>query len=117
MAIILPTVEGADGTFSTTIEGKRFTFNTKWNSRSGTWHLTVSTSDGIALITGQKILPRLELILNNEELFVDGNVYAYNNIENDSELITRDNFGIGKTYQLLYVSAEEAEDTLQAWQL
>lgn len=117
MAIILPTVEGANSSFTTTLEGNRYRFNLKWNSRSETWHLSIQTDDGVPIITGQKVLPRLETVLHNEELFADGNVFAISSILDDDELITRDNLGVGKTYQLYYVPQEEANRTVQAWQL
>lgn len=86
------------------LEGITYIIYTEWNSRSG-WYISVSDLDNNLIFAGLKAMPDANLTwrytrttgLFTGDIWVDDTA-----VEATNELITRDNFGQGKRFQLVY---------------
>ena len=72
-----------------------------WNTRAETWTLTITTLEGIVLLTGQAIKPGIPLLEGKGILA--GDLLVYDSI-GDSEL-TYDSLGV--RHQLVYLTPSE----------
>lgn len=102
MAIRLDVLDSADGTYRITIQGNLYTIKTRWNTRTKNWYMAVLDNEETVIIDFEKILPRQPLVFFNKTLFASGNLYVVNTKKDNTLKMTRDNFGNGKTFQLVY---------------
>lgn len=107
MAQILPVTNQASSKVSVILGGVTFIVRCRWNTRTQSWYLKVSDSDDNPIINFEKISERQQVIIQNLSSFVDGNIFALPNNTNDGVAISRSNFGMGKAWELVYLTSEE----------
>lgn len=102
----IPVPDSANPTITVSLGGKTYNFTYSFNSISGRYYLDISYQ-------GNLIIPSLKLLPNTYLLkkyalsdFSHGDLILIN-IGSTTEEAGRDNIGIGKPYELFYVSNEE----------
>ena len=108
MALTLPVPSGAYSIQEVTLAGKNYVFTYAYNERDSRWRLDISFQDtvvklGIKIIENQALLARYRL-----ENFDHGELFCLRRLD-DGNPVGRDNFGIGKPYELIYVNNDELE--------
>lgn len=90
------------------LSGSSYVFETRYNERSSRWYINI-TLGGVSVINSLKVVENVNLtgryLLDN---FNDGNLFCIK-IKETAEPAGRDNFGIGKDYELWYLTNEEIE--------
>ena len=113
MATVIKVPDSAYSDSEVTLSGKTYIFTFKFNSRNSSWYLDLKDSDGDIILAGIKIMPNQNLtgryISTTSENFPDGNLWCFRAL-NDFSPIGRDNFGLGKTYELTFLTHQDEED-------
>lgn len=107
MAKILPVTGAPSYVFSVPLEGNIYTFQIRWNDRTASWYFAIYNSDLIEIVNFEKISPKQALITDNLDLFPDGNIFVFPTIDENLEPIDRNNFGVGKKYEMVFVTVDE----------
>ena len=92
-----------------TLSGSEYEFFFNFNTRDSRWRLSIkqgntSIVSGIKIVESQDLLGRYLL-----EGFSHGNLYCIR-FKEDGEPVGRDNFGIDKAYELVYLTNQEIVD-------
>lgn len=112
------TVLGIDGDQYNTpyefrLSGGTFILRLRYNSRDGAgWLFDLSDSDGNELVSSVKIIPQQDILnsfsLNNS---YSGYIYCVDTEDDKyTRVITRDNFGTGRRFQLYYFTEDQLRD-------
>lgn len=106
MPVSIPTPNTANTKQSITLGGKEYEFTQKFNERDSRWRLSISLSgeviiSGIKLVENRRLLSRY--ILSD---FDHGDLFCMRR-KSTSEDVGRNNLGIGKEYELIYLTNEE----------
>lgn len=89
-----------------TLDNKVYVMNACWNARANTWFLSLSTLDGVSIITKKKVNLLTNLIAYSyAEEKPEGALIVMSMDLDINTPITRDNFD--KEVQLLYLSPDE----------
>lgn len=75
----------------------------------GRWYLDISYN-GTVLITSLKMMENVSLLRKYAIPELEGVNLFLVKLKNTDEPCSRDNFGLGKAYELVYFSDEEAQD-------
>lgn len=100
--------DSADADQNVTLGGLEYKFTTRYNTRDQRWRLSISLQ-GAPIISGLKVMENQDL-LNGYLLanFSHGSLYCAR-IRQDDQQVGRNNFGIGKAYELIYLTTKERE--------
>lgn len=94
-------LEVEESTFTMRLEGKSYHFHTKWNPVSENWYLEMDNSDSETITEIIKVVAEFPLIRTNSHEFPDGyNLYCFS--EKGAKELRRDNFGVGKDFELYF---------------
>lgn len=90
------------------LAGTTYNLLFKFNDSDKSWYMTIRDSQKNSLVSGIKIMPNQNLTLPYSYLniFPDGDIWCLR-LKNDFKPIGRDNLGINKTYELVWVSSED----------
>lgn len=98
---------------------KTYTLLFKYNSQDKAWYISILDTSRNPLISGIKVMPNQNLTKPYEYLNVlkGGHIWCRRS-KLTGEPLGRDNFGVGLSYELLWISSEEAiqrglEDVIQ----
>lgn len=116
MAVSIPIPDTGWTRQIVSLSGKSYVFDIQYNTRSLRWYINLE-------LNGQQIINSLKVIeninLTGRYLIDDlseGNLYCVR-VKETSEPAGRDNVGLGKDYELLYLTNEEVVETLATIQL
>ncbi len=106
MPLKLPVPDAARSKQDISLGGKNYTFTFAYNSRDTRWRFDISLNDvviiaGIKVVENQSFLERYGL-----KDFDHGDIVCIR-VETDGKDVGRDNFGIGKSYELVYFTNVE----------
>lgn len=62
MILVLATFDDPFYTFTTTLDGKQYIFEFRYNQRENTWYFSVELPDGTALVNGVKVVCGIPLL-------------------------------------------------------
>lgn len=81
----------------------------KFNTSDEAWYLSISYPEGTQLLNGIKLMPNQNLTgaFSYLERLTGGDLWCVR-LKNDRSPLGRDNLGIGKTYELVWISSQEA---------
>lgn len=81
----------------------------KFNDSDKNWYITIRDTELNTLVAGIKVLPNQNLTRDYRYLniFSDGDIWCRRSKATRSPL-GRDNFGVGLSYELLWISSQEA---------
>lgn len=94
-----------------TLNGKSLFLTFSFNTMDRNWYLGIADSEEVDIKTGIKILPKKNLTdYIDLKGLIAGNIYCVDTKSYDSlKVITRDNFGTDRQYQVWYYSDTELE--------
>ena len=103
--IPVPNVSYSD--VEVTLDGSTYTFTYRFNERSNRWKVDITDVDGEYVVKGLTIVeefsPTAHLTLGN---FAEGLLYV-GTPDNTKAPVGFDNFGIDKTYEMIFSTFEE----------
>jgi len=88
------------------LSGRSYTFEITYNSRSTRWYINISLS-GTEVINSLKVLENLDITGRYNLVNFDHGSLSCVRFKNTAEPVGRDNFGIDKDYELIYLTNEE----------
>jgi hypothetical protein len=89
--------------FSTTLEGRVYTLELRWNGRSEAWFLSLFATDGTALLSGRRVVLGAALLgRSSDARLPPGTLIAYDTSGENRDAGRMD---LGSRVQLLYVEA------------
>ena len=91
------------------LSGTTYNILVKYNPSDKSWYLSIRDSANTAIVTGIKIMPNQNLTyqLKYLNIFTDGDLWCLR-LKAVKDPLGRDNFGIGKAYELVWISSEDA---------
>lgn len=113
MALKIPVTDNAYSNQELTIAGIKYNFKFSYNGRDSRWRLSIFIDD-TAVILGVKIMEN-EALLGRYRLttFAHGDLIVLR-VKDDGQDCGRNNFGIGKAYELIYITNAEITTILDA---
>ena len=103
MAVRVNVPEAAWASQEVTLNGVTYGFTFKYNNTDSRWRLTLSQS-GTEIISSIKVMENQALTSRyTRDEFNHGELFCFR-FKDDGLPVGRDNFGIGKAYELLYLS-------------
>ena len=113
MALKIPVTDNAYSNQEITLAGIKYNFKFKFNERDSRWRLSIYIGD-TPVILGVKIMEN-EALLGRYRLteFAHGDLLVLR-AQDDGEESGRDNFGIGKAYELIYIDNDEITEILDS---
>lgn len=111
MTFEIPCAEAENTSVEITLQGETYEHRYKWNARNSSWYMSILKED-VLLISGIKILP--EVALNKNYNHIEGMPQGWFLVppsEATEESINLKNFGIDKTFPLLFSSYRELKIT------
>lgn len=93
------------------VEGSLLNITFKYNTADAGWYISLSTINDNLILGDTKVMPNQSLTGRYKYLegLPSGNLWCVRR-KNDFSPISRDNLGIGKTYELWWLSAAEEEE-------
>lgn len=113
MAKILPVTNQPAYEVSVVLDGKSFLIKSRWNTRTGSWYLAIDDSQGNPVIGFEKISERQQIITYNLDNFANGNLFAFPTNSSSDRPLTRENFGVGLEWELVYLSFDEIVELVE----
>lgn len=88
--------------------GQEYIIKLTFNTADKHWRVSLLTLDNEEIISGLKIMPNQNLTWRYKYIggMPTGNLYCMR-YKNDFSDVGRDNLGLGKTYQLIYLTEQE----------
>lgn len=106
VSIFIPNTPWSRQTVS--LSGRNYIFEVSYNERSKRWYIDISLS-GSDVVNSVKVMENYDLTGRYcLQDFPDGELFCAR-LRETSDPVGRDNFGIGKDYELLYLTLEEIE--------
>jgi len=101
---IIPTYEGTDFSYSTTLDNNDVTIRFIYNTRTLHYHITLTTRDGSTLLEGRKLIH--DNAISSSEMFEAGITGYFRLIpKNDLVIATEDTLrNLPSNYILVYIS-------------
>lgn len=119
MSLLIRVPTSAYHTQRVTLNEISYEVTFKYNTSDKYWYIDISLTGGEILILGRKVMPNQNLTgrYPYEKPLEGGDLWCLRRIVDFSD-VGRNNFGIGKTYQLVWLSDEEmieasVNDTIQ----
>ena len=107
----MPTrIDTPDTAYSTqivTLNKVAYNLKFRYSSRFDRWSISLYTREGTPILTGERVVPKQEFLKANDKVDVLQGYLFISSLSNTP--VTRDNFGIGKDHNLVYISLSEAE--------
>lgn len=107
MAIRLPFYTESSFTYSINLGNTNYNFEFNWMDRTERWYMTLSDTFGNVIQSNIKLVPNLYLVRPHEDFVEGANLYLLRETSNTSVMVTRDNIGVGKEFNLYLVGLEE----------
>lgn len=103
--VLVPTFSDAFYTQATSLDGRVYVLEFRYNQREKTWYLTVSLTDGARLVSGVKVVCSRPLLRRfADHRLPEGDLMAVSNTE-DTSPPGLEELGIGKRVTLTYREA------------
>lgn len=106
MSLVLPTrTDLARYSFDIDLDAAKFTFDFEWNDRDAGWYFSMADADGVALLSGRRVVLGYPLIrIYKGAGFPPGELVAIDTSSQNQE----PGFGdLGERVKLIYVTAAE----------
>jgi len=108
MADLIPVQEESDQEFTITLDNLNISLGLLWLDATECWYIQLKDSNKEVVQDYTKVLPEVPLIRHGEVDFGEYNIFVVARDRNDfTQTIGRNNFGIGKPFQLLYATIPE----------
>ena len=88
------------------LDGKSYIFEISYNERSTRWYINISLS-GTEVINSIKALENINMTGRYNLINFDHGELFCVNLKKTADPVGRDNFGIDKDYELIYLTNEE----------
>jgi hypothetical protein len=90
------------------LSGQEYVVQLTYNTADAHWRLSLLDLNYKAIVAGLKVMPSQNLTWRYRyiEGMPSGNIYCMR-YKNDFSDVGRDNLGLGKTYQLVYLTEQE----------
>ena len=108
MALLIDIPDSADALQTLTLSSKTYILNSKYNTRSDRWNLTLLDSSNNVIIGGDRVISNQAFTISHYLPKLNG-VLA---VVGDGTPVTRDNFGDGKIHELYYYTDAEWEEAV-----
>lgn len=106
MALKIPVPGTAYSNQEVTLAGIKYNFKFQYNGRDSRWRLSILLGD-TTVISGVKIMENERLLWRYRlPQFQHGDLFCIR-FKDDGKEVGRDNFGVDKAYELLYLTNEE----------
>ena len=112
MPKIIPINNLPSSEVTVTLSGNAYNLETIWNTRAQGWYMAVSDKDKNLIIDFERITANQQIVSQNRENFPDGQLIAYPIRTAPDEVMGRDNFGVGKSFEVWYFTNEELDELL-----
>jgi hypothetical protein len=111
MAVLIKVPDSPWSSQRIPLKGETFLFVFKFNTRDESWNLDIQTTLENPIISGIKIMPNQNLTFRQKykTQLPSGNLWCIRSKNNFSP-IGRENLGIDKTYELMWLTPEEEEE-------
>jgi hypothetical protein len=86
-----------------TLASKTYILNSKYNSRSDRWNLTLKNTNNEVIIGGDRVITNQAFTVPHYLPSLDGVLIVIG----DSTKVTRNNFGVDKAHELFYLTNDE----------
>lgn len=108
MPVVLPTPTTANETHRVSLNNTLYDLTYTFNLRDSRWRISLSLQ-GETFISGIKVMEN-QLLLEQFVLeeFITGDIFCVRN-KDDGDPVGRDNLGLNKAYELLYLTQEEVD--------
>lgn len=108
MAVSIPLRNYPDQAFTVSLDTKPYLIAVRWNTRAALWSMTISRTDGTAIVSGLVMTPGFPLIrrFRSPELPA-GELYVLGP-NSDYSIVGR--YDWGSTAQLVYFDEAEADE-------
>lgn len=107
MAKILPVTNQPAYEVSVVLDGKTFLIKSRWNTRVGSWYIAIDDDQGNPVIGYEKVSERQQILVQNLQNFANGNLFAFPTNSSSDRPLTRENFGVGLEWELVYLTFDE----------
>ena len=109
MPVVLPTPITANETQRVSLNNILYDITYRYNTRDERWRIDLAVQ-GETFVTGIKVMEN-QLLLGQFLLseYIQGELFCVRN-EDDDNPVGRDNFGLGKAYELLYLTPDEVNN-------
>jgi hypothetical protein len=91
------------------LDGRSFKITFRWSSRTSKWYYDLVTSQGIPVTLGTAVHQGIPLINKTSVFSPEGQLYLVGNSSSDV-LPSRTNIGVGREFELLYLTKVELEN-------
>ena len=108
MAVTLPTPITANETHRVSLNNILYDLTYRYNTRDKRWRISLALQ-GETFVSGIKVMEN-QLLLGQFLLtdYISGEIMCARN-KDDGQPVGRDNLGVGKAYELLYLTQEEVD--------
>lgn len=111
MAIKIRVPDKAYSRQNITLSGDSFDIIFKYNVRDDRWYFDLKDEGGNLIFSGIKVMPNQNLTGRYvKDEFNNGNLWCFRR-QKDDGAVSRNNFGIGKSFELAYLTKEEELET------
>lgn len=107
MVLAIPTFDDPFYTVTTTLEGRAYVFDFRYNQREAAWYFSVSLEDGTELIGGVKVICGRNLLRRAADVRLPPGILAAvpNSADNSTPGLLE--LGAGRRVTLVYMTADE----------
>lgn len=107
MPLRIPVPESSFEEIEVTLSGDSYLFTYRYNERSLRWKLDVGTSDGERLVSGMTLIEQVSPTAHyRTSQIADGHLSVIR-MNDTKSAAGRYNLGVGKDYELIYITNEE----------
>jgi hypothetical protein len=104
---LISTPSSAHSKYKVSLNGGTFEFEQRFNTRSQSWYLSITSSTGQVIVKNRKLLPNVWIVTRNTHIFEDANLMVVKYSNNMDENVTRDNLGDKGSFRLIYFTKED----------
>lgn len=103
----IPVPESSYSEVEVTLNGETYTFVYRFNERSNRWKVDIFNLDGDAIVKGLTVVENFSPTAHLTLPELEQGLFYIGTAENTKAPVGLNNFGINKTYEMVYASYEE----------
>jgi hypothetical protein len=108
MPLLVPVLDQAHHEYTITLDEHNISLGFMWQDASASWFMQLKDNSGEIVQDYVKVLPEVPLARRGNIDFGEFNLFAVAvDRSNPDQIITRDNLGIGKEFQVTYATVND----------